>query len=232
MDKLKELAETAKKRIEEEKQNVPKEDLLWEIRQKKVQMILNPLAQSETAKTPHSFYQALKKPGMSCIRETSCAETAAKYKEAGVAAVSCWTEPVCHGGTDQDLWEIASEVDIPVLRKDMIVDDYMIIQAAAYGAAAVLLICELLDDGQLREYRELAEELGMDALLEVHNEEEISRASDSGARILSISGMNAEQTAVLRRKIPADTIVVAECCDLTGEDVEKLCEAHVDAVMQ
>lgn len=232
MDKIKETAEKTKERIEKEKQNIPKEDLLWEIRQKKVQMLLNPLAQSETAKTPHSFYQALKKPGISCIRETSSAKAAAKYKEAGVAAVSCWTEPICHGGSDQILWEIASEVDIPVLRKDLIVDDYMIVQAAAYSAAAVLLICELLDDVQLREYRELAEELGMDAMLEVHNEEDAERAVNSGARIISTCGMNTEQTVKLCKKLPAEMIVVAECEDLTEENVQKLSEAQINAVMQ
>lgn len=232
MSKLNEIVEKTKERIDKIKQEIPKEDLLWEIRQKKVQMLLNPLAQTETTKTPHSFYQALKKPGISCIRETSSAETAEKYKEAGIAAVSCWTEPFYHEGADQNLWEIASEVDIPVLRKDVIVDDYMIIQSAAYSAAAVLLICELLDEGQLREYRELAEELGMDAFVEVHNEEEAQKALNSGARIIGTSGMNTEQIVELRKKLPAEQIIVAECENLTEEDVEKLSAVQINAVMQ
>lgn len=71
--------------------------------------------------------------------------------------------------------------------KGFVVDDYMIVQAAAYGAAAVLLICALLDDRQLREYREMAEDLGMDALVEAHDAEEVERALKSGARIIGVN---------------------------------------------
>ena len=114
-------------------------------------------------------------------------EIAKEYKSAGASAISCLTEPFYFQGSDQYLWEIASEVDIPVLRKDFVIDDYMILQAAAYGAAAVLLICALLDDKQLREYREMAEELGMDALVEAHDAEEVERALKSGARIIGVN---------------------------------------------
>ena len=190
MNILNEIAEKTRERIEKDKKEMPREDLIREIQQKKVQMLLNPLIQSETAKTPHSFYQALKKPGMSYICEVKKAspskgliapdfpylDIAKEYKAAGASAISCLTEPFYFQGSDQYLWEIASEVDIPVLRKDFVIDDYMILQAAAYGAAAVLLICALLDDKQLREYREMAEDLGMDALVEAHDAEEVARA--------------------------------------------------------
>ena len=222
-----EIAEKTRERIEKDKIEMPREDLIREIQQKKVQMLLNPLIQSETAKTPHSFYQALKKPGMSYICEVKKAspskgliapdfpylDIAKEYKAAGAVAISCLTEPFYFQGSDQYLWEIASEVDIPVLRKDFVIDDYMILQAAAYGAAAVLLICALLDDTQLREYREMAEDLGMDALVEAHDAQEVERALKSGARIIGVNNrdlktfeVDMENSIRLRKLAPENVI--------------------------
>lgn len=252
MNILDEIVEKTKERIEKEKQEVSREELILEIRQKKVQMILNPMAQSETAKTPHSFYQALKKPGISYICEVKKAapskgilaeefpyvDIAKEYKEAGAAAVSCMTEPFYFMGSDQYLWEIASEVDIPVLKNDFIIDDYMIVQAAAYGAAAVLLMCELLDDVQLREYREMAEDLGMDALVEAHDAAEIERALKSGARIIGVSNrdlktfeINIENSIGLRNLVPEDVIFVSEGGIRKAEDICRMREHKVDAVL-
>ena len=179
MNILNEIAEKTRERIEKDKIEMPRDDLIREIQQKKVQMLLNPLIQSETAKTPHSFYQALKKPGMSYICEVKKAspskgliapdfpylEIAKEYKSAGASAISCLTEPFYFQGSDQYLWDILSDFDILFLRYEFVFYVYMIVLAAAYVAAAVLLICALLDDKQLREYREMAEELGMDALV-------------------------------------------------------------------
>lgn len=252
MNILNEIAEKTRERIEKEKHEVPRGDLIREIQQKKVQMILNPLIQSETAKTPHSFYQALKKPGMSYICEVKKAspskgviaeefpylEIAKEYKEAGASAISCLTEPFYFQGSDQYLWEIASEVDIPVLRKDFVIDDYMILQAAAYGAAAVLLICALLDDTQLREYREMAEDLGMDALVEAHDAEEVERALKSGARIIGVNNRDLKTFEVdmansinLRKLAPDNVIFVSESGIRTVEDIKKLHDNHIEAVL-
>ena len=252
MNILNEIAEKTRERIEKEKNEVPRGDLIREIQQKKVQMILNPLNQTETAKTPHSFYQALKKPGMSYICEVKKAspskgviaeefpylEIAKEYKEAGASAISCLTEPYYFQGSDQYLWEIASEVDIPVLRKDFVIDDYMILQAAAYGASAVLLICALLDDTQLREYREMAEDLGMDALVEAHDAEEVERALKSGARIIGVNNRDLKTFEVdmansinLRKLAPDNVIFVSESGIRTAEDIKKLHENQIEAVL-
>ena len=157
---------------------------------------------------------------------------------AGAAAISCLTEPFYFQGSDQYLWEIASEVDIPVLRKDFVVDDYMIVQAAAYGAAAVLLICALLDDRQLREYREMAEDLGMDALVEAHDAEEVERALKSGARIIGVNNrdlktfeVDMENSIRLRKFAPDDVIFVSESGIRTAEDIRKLHENRIEAVL-
>ena len=215
-------------------------------------MLLNPLIQSETAKTPHSFYQALKKPGMSYICEVKKAspskgliapdfpylDIAKEYKAAGAVAISCLTEPFYFQGSDQYLWEIASEVDIPVLRKDFVIDDYMILQAAAYGAAAVLLICALLDDTQLREYREMAEDLGMDALVEAHDAQEVERALKSGARIIGVNNrdlktfeVDMENSIRLRKLAPENVIFVSESGIRTADDIKKLHDNQIEAVL-
>ena len=190
MNILNEIAEKTRERIEKDKKEMPREDLIREIQQKKVQMLLNPLIQSETAKTPHSFYQALKKPGMSYICEVKKAspskgliapdfpylDIAKEYKAAGASAISCLTEPFYFKGSDRYLREITDAVDIPVLRKDFTVSEYMIYEAKILGASAVLLICSLLDDVQLKGYMEVAKNLGMDALVEAHDSDEVFRA--------------------------------------------------------
>ena len=109
------------------------------------------------------------------------------------------------------------------------VDDYMILQAAAYGAAAVLLICALLDDKQLREYREMAEELGMDALVEAHDAEEVERALKSGARIIGVNNRDLRTFEVdmansinLRKLAPENVIFVSESGIRTSEDIQRL----------
>ena len=255
MNILNEIAEKTRERIEKDKKDMPREVLIREIQQKKVQMLLNPLIQSETAKTPHSFYQALKKPGMSYICEVKKAspskgliapdfpylDIAKEYKAAGASAISCLTEPFYFQGSDQYLWEIASEVDIPVLRKDfrnLVIDDYMILQAAAYGAAAVLLICALLDDKQLREYREMAEDLGMDALVEAHDAKEVERALKSGARIIGVNNRDLRTFEVdmansinLRKLAPENVIFVSESGIRTSEDIQRLHDNKIEAVL-
>ena len=189
-----------------------------------------------------SFYEALAKPGLSIIGEFKKASPSMGKIEmtmelmdrideynVSVDAISCLTEPFYFQGSDQYLWEIASEVDIPVLRKDFVIDDYMILQAAAYGAAAVLLICALLDDKQLREYREMAEDLGMDALVEAHDEEEVERAIKSGARIIGVNNRDLKTFEVdmqnsirLRKLAPDNVIFVSESGIRTSEDIKKL----------
>ena len=114
-------------------------------------------------------------------------EIAKEYEAAGASAISCLTEPFYFMGSDTYLREITEIVDIPVLRKDFTVDKYMIYQAKAFGASAVLLICAILNDQELLEYRELAETLGMDALVEAHDENEVARALKTGAKIVGVN---------------------------------------------
>ena len=252
MNILNEIAAKTKERIQKEKLEIPEKDLIQMIQKRKVQMLLHPEQQSITSRTPHSFYQALKKEGMSYICEVKKAspskgliapafpylEIAKEYQEAGAAAISCLTEPFYFQGSDRYLQEITAAVDIPVLRKDFTVDEYMIFQAAAYGAAAVLLICAILNDEQLKEYRELAEELGMDALGEAHDEEEAERALKSGARIIGVNNRDLKTFQVdmqnsirLRKLAPENVVFVSESGIKTSDDIRKLYDNQVDAVL-
>lgn len=252
MNILNEIAAKTKERIQKEKLEIPEKDLIQMIQKRKVQILLHPEQQSITSRTPHSFYQALKKEGMSYICEVKKAspskgliapafpylEIAKEYQEAGAAAISCLTEPFYFQGSDRYLQEITAAVDIPVLRKDFTVDEYMIFQAAAYGAVAVLLICAILNDEQLKEYRELAEELGMDALVEAHDEEEAERALKSGARIIGVNNRDLKTFQVdmqnsirLRKLAPENVVFVSESGIKTSDDIQKLYDNQVDAVL-
>ena len=252
MNILNEIAAKTKERIQKEKLEIPEKDLIQMIQKRKVQILLHPEQQSITSRTPHSFFQALKKEGMSYICEVKKAspskgliapafpylEIAKEYQEAGAAAISCLTEPFYFQGSDRYLQEITAAVDIPVLRKDFTVDEYMIFQAAAYGAAAVLLICAILNDEQLKEYRELAEELGMDALVEAHDEEEAERALKSGARIIGVNNRDLKTFQVdmqnsirLRKLAPENVVFVSESGIKTSDDIRKLYDNQVDAVL-
>ena len=252
MNILNEIAEKTRERIEKDKKEMPREDLIREIQQKKVQMLLNPLIQSETAKTPHSFYQALKKPGMSYICEVKKAspskgliapefpylEIAKEYEAAGASAISCLTEPFYFMGSDTYLREITETVDIPVLRKDFTVDKYMIYQAKAFGAAAVLLICAILNDQELLEYRELAETLGMDALVEAHDENEVARALKTGAKIVGVNNRDLKTFNVdmnnsirLRNLAPDNVVFVSESGIKNAGDIAILERNRVGAVL-
>ena len=252
MNILNEIAAKTKERIQKEKLEIPEKDLIQMIQKRKLQILFHPEQQSIISRTPHSFYQALKKEGMSYICEVKKAspskgliapafpylEIAKEYQEAGAAAISCLTEPFYFQGSDRYLQEITAAVGIPVLRKDFTVDEYMIFQAAAYGAAAVLLICAILNDEQLKEYRELAEELGMDALVEAHDEEEAERALKSGARIIGVNNRDLKTFQVdmqnsirLRKLAPENVVFVSESGIKTSDDIQKLYDNQVDAVL-
>lgn len=241
MNILEEIAEKTRERILREKEQVPLSALKERIRDRR----------SAGRKCP-SFLEALKKPGMSFICEVKKAspskgliapefpylEIAREYEEAGASAISCLTEPFYFQGADAYLREIAEEVRIPVLRKDFTVDEYMIYQACALGASAVLLICGILDDGQLSDYRTLAEELGMDALVESHDEWEMERALKAGAKILGVNNRDLRTFQVdmnnslrLRSMAPEEAAFVSESGIRTAEDIRLLYEHKVDGVL-
>ena len=198
------------------------------------------------------FERALRQPGMSFICEVKKAspskgiiaeefpymEIAKDYEAAGASAISCLTEPYWFLGSDVYLEEIAETVSVPVLRKDFTCSEYMIWQAKALGASAVLLICSVLDDGELRAYHRLTEELHMSALVEAHDAGEIEQAKQAGARIIGVNNRNLKDFSVdighsarLRQLAGEDTVFVSESGIRGPEDMKALCENGTDAVL-
>lgn len=165
-------------------------------------------------------------------------QIAKEYEAAGAAAISCLTEPYFFQGSDQYLEEIARTVNIPVLRKDFMVDEYMIYEAKIMGASAVLLICSILDDVRLKSYLELAHSLGLSALVEAHDEREVEMALKSGAGIIGVNNRNLKTFEVdisnsirLRKMIPQEIIFVSESGMKTPEDIAALRANGTNAVL-
>ena len=256
------IAERTKIRIEEEKRRIPLAEIKAlairqrdeEIRRAENAASLRRSAQPAPVFPPGRgrFYRALAAPGVSFICEIKKASPskgviaedfpylsiAREYEAAGAAAISCLTEPFWFLGSDRYLEEIVSSVSIPVLRKDFTVDEYMIYQAKALGASAILLICAILDDGQLKAYRELADFLGLDVLTEAHTEDEIDRAVRAGSSILGVNNrdlktfqVDVENSRKLRSLVPPEILFVSESGIRTASDIRLLYENGTDAVL-
>lgn len=199
-----------------------------------------------------SFYQALAKEGLSIIGEVKKAspskgiivedfpylQIAKDYEAAGIDAISCLTEPKYFLGKDQYLQEIAEAVSVPVLRKDFLIDPYQIYQAKLLGAKAILLIVSLLGEKELKEFLGIAEKLGLDALVECHDEEEIRCALSVGAEIIGVNNrnlktfsVNMENSLSLRNLVPKGQLFVAESGMSKPEELRLLEEAGVDGVL-
>lgn len=170
--------------------------------------------------------------------ELDPAHLAQSYAGAGADAVSVLTDERFFRGSNADLLAVRSAVDVPVLRKDFIVDPTQIYEARALGADAVLLIVRLLDDRSLVAFLEGASSLGMDALVEVHTEEEARRAVDAGARIVGVNNRDLATFQVdlgvserLRPLIPTGVTTVSESGVLVPDDALRMFRAGFDAVL-
>ncbi|HOP10056.1 MAG TPA: indole-3-glycerol phosphate synthase TrpC [Oscillospiraceae bacterium] len=160
------------------------------------------------------------------------------YEKAGAAAISVLTEPKWFLGQDDYLREIAGVVSVPCLRKDFTVDEYMIYEARTLGASAVLLICSLLDAETIKKYIGICDILGLSALVEAHDENEVKTALSAGARIIGVNNRNLrdftvdlENSVRLRQLVPKEVLFVAESGISTAEDVEKLRNAGVNGIL-
>ncbi len=160
------------------------------------------------------------------------------YEDAGASAISVLTEPYFFKGSNEYLSEIAQNVSIPILRKDFVIDEYMIWEAKLLGASAILLIVSILDTVQLKKYLDLAHDLGLSAIVETHDSSEISTAMIVGAEIVGVNNRNLNDFTVdiensinLRRCVSGDVVFISESGIKTKEDVAKLKENNVDAVL-
>lgn len=238
MNILDQLADYARYRTEQAKKTVP----LSAVRERALSM----------PKGEFSFERALQKPGLSFICECKKAspskgliapdfpylQIAKEYEAAGADCISVLTEPKWFLGNDAYLREIAEAVSIPCLRKDFTVDAYMIYEAKLLGASAVLLICAILSEAQMKEYLAVCETLGLSALVEAHDEAEVEKALSTGARMIGANNRNLKDFTVdtensrrLRSMIPKDTLFVSESGVSGPEDVERLAQIGADAVL-
>ena len=199
-----------------------------------------------------AFEKALKKDDIAFICECKKAspskgviagefpylQIAKAYESAGADCISVLTEPKWFLGSDRYLQEIAAAVHIPCLRKDFTVDAYMLYEAKCLGAAAVLLICSILSEEQIKAYIKICDTLGLSALVEAHDEAEVKTALRCGARVIGVNNRNLKDFSVdtdnsrrLRRLIPKDVVFVSESGVKTPEDVQLLREVGADAVL-
>lgn len=235
---LDQLADHARKRVSEAKKRIPAEAM-------KRQALSLP-------KGGFAFENALKKSDIAFICECKKAspskgliapdfpylEIAGEYEAAGADCISVLTEPKWFSGSDEYLKGIAAAVRIPCLRKDFTVDEYMIYEAKALGASAVLLICSILTEEEIRDSIRLCDELGLSALVEAHDGAEVRAAVNAGARMIGVNNRNLRDFTVdtdnsrrLRELIPKDVLFISESGVRCAQDVAKLREIGADAVL-
>jgi len=234
---LKKIVAKIKQRIAEQKKIHPLE---W-YRER----IVSPCA-SDT------FKQALRHPGIQIIAELKKASPSAgiiardfdavaiarEYASAGVAAISVLTERDFFQGSLEVLKKVRQNVALPLLRKDFIIDPYQIYQSKYYGADAILLIVAVLPPSELLELSQLAKSLGMNSLVEIHNQSELEQALAIDAEIIGINNrdlktfkVNVDTSLRLRQAIPADKIVVSESGIKNRSQVAALENAGIDAIL-
>jgi indole-3-glycerol phosphate synthase len=216
--------------------------------------IVLPEAFKDTTPPPHrGFHRSLVEfEGVAIIAEVKkaspskgviCAdfqptEIAANYYRQGAQAISVLTDVDFFQGSLGYLMEVRREVPLPVLRKDFIIDELQIEEARAHGADAILLIAAILDTLQLRDFRVMAEELGMDVLVEVHDEEETERALRAESRLIGINNRNLNTFVVdiattfrLKKLIPKAIPVVSESGLQSAEDFRRLRDEGIAAAL-
>ena len=238
-DVLEELAAEARRRVSAMEKEVPLDSM-------------RRMAESAPRPEGFPFEAALAADGMSFICEVKKASPskgvidpefdymsiAEEYESAGASCISVLTEPSRFLGDIRYLREIASAVQIPVLRKDFVVDDYMVYEARAAGASAVLLIRSILTEDELRRFMDLAHSLGMSALVEVHDADEMESAVRCGARVVGVNNRNLRDFTVdplnclrLAGGVPDGILFVAESGVSSRSDVEALEAGGADAVL-
>lgn len=239
---LDDLAAATRERVARKKGEVPFE----EVREKAVQLAKNEGVfafpfEKAIAKEDISFICEVKKasPSKGVIAEDfPYLDIARDYERAGADCISVLTETDYFKGNDQFLREINNEVSIPTIRKDFIIDPYMIYEAKILGASCILLIAALLNTDTIREYKAVCDELGLSALVEAHDEAEVRSALDAGARMIGVNNRDLKTFTVdinnstrLRSLVPEKILFVAESGIRTAEDIQTLRKAGVNGVL-
>jgi indole-3-glycerol phosphate synthase len=166
------------------------------------------------------------------------AELAVKYESGGASALSVLTDQDFFQGSLKDLGAARAATELPVIRKDFTIAEYHVLEAAAHGADAILLIVAILDEPQLRAFRELAAEFGMASVIEVHDEAQLETALHSGAEIIGVNNrdlrtfeVSLETSIALGAKIPGNVLKISESGIFSRADVKRLISAGFDAFL-
>ena len=232
------IAAYTKWRIEEQKKNIP----LSLIR-----------SEAESIQAPKFVFEnALKKPVLSFICECKKASPskgiiakdfpylaiAKEYEEAGADCISVLTEPKWFLGSDKYLKEISNTVNLPLLRKDFTVDEYMVYEAKAMGASCILLICSILSLEEMKYFKDISDDLGLSTLVECHDESEIEKALRINARMIGVNNRNLKDFSVdtnnskrLRDLVPKNILFVSESGVNSPEDIKNIIDMGADAAL-
>ncbi len=208
---------------------------------------------SDVRNSPRGFRKALMEhQGVSLIAEAKKAspskgiiapdfdpaQIARQYKAGGAQAISVLTDEHFFQGSLDYIQQVRSAVDLPVLRKDFIIHEVQIEQARKFGADAILLIAAILDRVQIKEYLTYAAELGLDVLVEIHDEHELEKAMDAGSSLIGINNRNLRDftldlntTFRLKKELPPAIPVVSESGIRNNDDILRLEDAGIDAVL-
>lgn len=235
---LDDIVEKRKEQLEREKENFPLEEIK--------EMALN------SKRVSLDFKAALKDDGISIISEVKKAspskgvisedfrpaKQAKAYEEAGANAISCLTEEHYFQGASKYLADIRAAVDLPILRKDFIFDEYQVYEAKVLGADAVLLIAAILEEEEILKFSRLAASLGLSCLTEVHNEEELKKVIRCKCDIIGINNrdlktfhVDLNTTKYLAELVPYDAVLVSESGMKNGTDLKAVKDYGADAVL-
>lgn len=224
-----------------------------EVSEAKAHIPLEKLRKNIAPHKPETFAKAISVTGRTCLiaevkkaspsrgllrADFNPSELARIYTENGASAISVLTDARYFQGSISHLKQAKTAAHLPVLRKDFVIDEYQLWESAAIGADAVLLIVAALSEIQLREYVRVASEVGLDVLVEIHDERQLDIALEAGARIIGINNRDLRTfrtdlrvTLQLAPEVPRGNIIVSESGIHTRDDVRKVAEAGVNAIL-
>lgn len=235
---LDKLSESAKHRVEKEKKIISPEEMKQKaLNMPKKNFEFEKVLRGDDIKFICEVKRASPSKGL-IAKDFPYVQIAKEYQDAGASAVSVLTEPEYFMGDNKYVEEIEKNINLPIIRKDFTVDEYMIYQARTIGASAVLLICSILDTKTISEYIRICDTLGLSALVEAHDGEEVKSALDAGARLIGVNNRNLKDFTVdinncvrLRGLVPQNIMFVAESGIKTPDDINTLRQANVNAVL-
>lgn len=231
---LSKMVLSVRRRVEQKKRKIPVGEL--PNRSTEFRSLIRAIRKSETV--PVIAEIKPRSPSTGMLRSSPDVIALAKeYECGGAIGISVLTEPDYFGGSLENLTKVKTNVTLPVLRKDFIVDEYQVYESAAHNADSILLIVPCLDD-KLQDFLVLACRLGLEALVECHSSQEIEEALEAGARMIGINNRDLEtlkvdltRTEELAPTLPDDVIIVSESGIHNPQDVRRVVDAGADAVL-